>query len=235
MKKRNEKWAKENQFRRLKEDLRKNWKAQKDLGWVELEVPIFKGWTAKIEPREDIQNRDDAWVFWWICKNLSSETFCRKMEDFPWISKKKRVFDWIIEPHVNYINEDTYNNLDPQIKKYFSPDILGTLSKEYKYRFGTWYICNIPDFYWKIVYIKTYTTKAKIIDEILLQEESEIEYFIHKEFYDSYYRFGGVPRHFRNMLNRKQRRKAKEDIKREINGLDPLNSVNYKDAKWLWW
>ena len=46
MKKRNKKWAKEKEFRRLKNEFFDNRQAQRDLGWVELEKPIFSGWNA---------------------------------------------------------------------------------------------------------------------------------------------------------------------------------------------
>ena len=55
MKKRNKKWADEKEFLRLKRDLQKNRESQSNLGWVELEKPIFIGWNAKLEPREDIK------------------------------------------------------------------------------------------------------------------------------------------------------------------------------------
>ena len=235
MKKRNKKWAKEKKFRGLKEDLRKNWEAQKDLGWVELETPIFKGWTAKIEPREDIQNREDAWVFWWISKNISTEVFSRKIENFPWIKKRNQHLMHLTEPTVRCIDEKIYNSLDPQIRKHFYLDSIGILKDHYKYRFGKWYICSIPEFYWKIIYVKTYKTKAQISDGILLQEEAEIKYILNKYFYIENNWYKGAPRHFRNSLNRIQRRKAKEDVRREIHGDGPRNTPNYKNAKWLWW
>lgn len=35
----------------------------RDLGWEELETPIFKGWEIKLSLRDDIKNREDAWLF----------------------------------------------------------------------------------------------------------------------------------------------------------------------------
>lgn len=233
MKKRNKKWAKEKEFRRLKNEFFDNRQAQRDLGWVELEKPIFSGWDAILDLRSDIKNRDDSWVFEWICKNLTVHVYSKRIEDFPW-NKKSYRHEYIV-PHVRCISEDQYNNLHPQIKKHFVLDSFGLRSKEYKYRFGNWYICTIPDFYFEIKYVKYYKTKIKLIDEILLQEEDDIEKELYSKYYDDFQWYRGVPRHFRNHLNRIQRKRSKMDLKRQINGEDPRYSPNYKDAKWLWW
>jgi hypothetical protein len=78
MKKRNKKWAKEKEFRRLKNEFFDNRQAQRDLGWVELEKPIFSGWNAILDLRSDIKNRDDSWVFEWICKNLTVYVYSKR-------------------------------------------------------------------------------------------------------------------------------------------------------------
>lgn len=235
MKKRNKKWADEKEFLRLKRDLQKNRESQSNLGWVELEKPIFIGWNAKLEPREDIKNRDDAWVFEWISKNVTTEVFSRKIENFSWNRKNHRCLYKQDPPHVRCIPGSLYNDLHPQIRKYFTLDKFRLYSNKYKHSFGDWYICNIPDFYFEIKYIKAYKTKVRLIDEILLQEENDLKKEIQSKYYDEFNWYSGAPRYFRNGLNRIQRRRAKEDIRREINGIDSRHTPNYKDAKWLWW
>ena len=84
MKKRNKYYTKEKEFIRLNKELDKNYQAQKDLGWIELDIPIFIGYEAYLEPREDIQNREDAWVFWEICQGLGTKTFAKKIKYFDW-------------------------------------------------------------------------------------------------------------------------------------------------------
>jgi hypothetical protein len=235
MKKRNKKWSDDKEHRRLKRDLSKNRDTQRNLGWVELDDPIFIGWTAKIQPRADIKNREDGWVFEWICRNVTTDVFSRKIENFSW---NKKIPAWAHRqdpPHVKCISESLYNDLHPQIKKHFCLDRFQAFSKEYKYRFGNWYICTIPEFYWDIIYVKAYKTKVQLIDEILLQEEDEIKSEIERRFYDKYWGYNSAPRAFRNHLNRIQRRKSKKDIIRQINELEPEYTPNYKDAAWLWW
>jgi hypothetical protein len=234
MKKRNKKWAKEKEFLRLKRELQKNSDSQRNLGWIELEEPIFIGWKAKIEPRKDIQNREDSWIFWKICENFSTGVFSKRIKDFDW-NRKKPVNQWNVQrpPHVKCINDSVYDNLPPQVQKYFTEDHY--LSKEYRYRFGTWYSCNIPDFFWEIVYVKEYKTKVRVLDEILLQEEDDIEKEIYQNHYWEYKWYKGAPKHFRRTLNRIQRAKLKSDLKNQLNDGDSYITPNYKNAKWLWW
>lgn len=239
MKKRNKKWAKEKEFKRLKEKLHVNRRAQRDLGWVDLEKPIFNGWNAVLDLRSDIKNREDSWVFEWIAKNLTYSVYFKRIEDFPW-NKRSFSGEYLI-PHIRFISEEIYNNLHPQIKKYFTLDTYGFRFKgtkkyaDYKYRFGDWYICTVPDFYFEIKYTKSYKTRVRLIDEILLQEEDDIEKEIYAYYFDEFYYYKSAPRHFRNHLNRIQRQRSKKDIIREINGEDPKYTPNYKNAKWLWW
>jgi hypothetical protein len=233
MKKRNKKWTKGKDYLRLLERLDKNHQAQKDLGWIELDEPIFIGWEAKIKPRKDIQNRDDAWVFWKICEEFSGSIFARKIEDFDWNKKiKPKIYQG--PPGIRSIHESIYEKMPSQIQKYFTLDIYST-GKEYKYRFGNWYYCNIPSFFWEVVYEKSYKSKVRVLDEILIQEESEIKSILYDKFYWEYKWCKSAPKHFRNSLNRIQRAKSKEDLRKQINGYDPEWSPNYKNAKWLWW
>jgi hypothetical protein len=235
MKKRNKKWAKEKEYRRLKTSFYKNRETQRNLGWVELDEPIFIGYTAKLEPRKDIQNREDAWIFWDICKSLSEKKFAKKIEDFDWNKKVKPKLYYDVPPRIKCIHESVYDKMPPQVKKYFVCDTYQLHRKEYKYRFGIWYVCVVPDFFWEIVYEKTYKTKVRIIDELLLQEEAELESKLYSDFYDEFNWYSSAPRHFRNSLNRLQRARSKEDIRKQINGEDPDWTPNYKNAKWLWW
>ena len=79
MKKRNKQFLKEKEFNRLKKRLDEITTAQHNLGWVELEIPQFIGYIAKLEPRQDIQNRDDAWVFHGICETFGRWKHCSRV------------------------------------------------------------------------------------------------------------------------------------------------------------
>ena len=229
MKKRNQKWLKEKEYLQIKKELSKNYDTQRNLGWVELETPRFIGWKAKLQPRQDIQNREDAWIFWSICENLGTEVFARKIELFGWNRKKKSSYEQA-PPTIKSISEGYYLGLNPQVRKYFKED---TFSKGS--RWGTWYYCDIPNFFWEIIYEKEFKTKVKLIDEILLQEEAELEGILERDFYNYNNYYSGVPKEFRKHLNRKERAKLKRDLLLIREDKEPEYVPNYRSAAWLYW
>jgi hypothetical protein len=234
MKKRNKKWLKEKALIRLQKELDKNRQAQRNLGWIELENPRFIGWIAKFNPRKDIQNREDAWIFWEICEKLGTVCHARKIDLFDWNKKKRR--NMIISyPSIKDISEDYYLGLPPQVRKYFTEDTHGNYTEGYRRRWGKWYYCTVPNFFWEIVYEKEYQTKVKVIDEILLQEESEIEWAIERGSYNKSRYWGGVPKGFRKGLNRRERSKLKMDLHLIKKGEEPEYVPNFRGAAWLYW
>jgi hypothetical protein len=231
MKKRNKHFLKEKEYIRLQKELSDNRDAQHNLGWVELPQPQFIGYVAKLEPRHDIQNRDDAWVFWYICQTFGTTHFARKIEYFDWNRKKKYSYYMPMnKPHIHSIGLGLYLDLPPQVQKYFKPDIFSN-------SWRTSYHCDIPNFYWEIVYEKEYKTKIKLIDEILQQEESEIESKLQSDFYWDSKWCKGAPKSFRKKLNRSQRAKSKSTLHKIWKGgyEDVEFEDNYRSARWLWW
>ena len=231
MKKRNNYFLKEKEFIHLKKELEKNRNAQRKLGWIELPVPRFKGWIAKLETRQDIKNREDSWIFEGIVDLFGTSVFARKIEYFDW-NRSKKEKRWLTyqKPHIKSINQYTYDTLVPQAKKYFTKDIYSSNWK------GDWYYCTIPSFYYDIVYEKDFITKVKISDCILEQEESEIESKINRDFYTENKWCKGAPKSFRKRLNRIQRAKSKSTlIKNWKNGYEIEYEDNYRSARWLYW
>ena len=229
MKKRNKFYLKDKEYIRLKKDLRKNHDAQYALGWIELTQPKFIGYTAKLEPRSDIQNREDDWVFWTICQYASTSFFARKIDLFEW-NNKRRKNRAVNKPYIHNISEYVYLSLDPQVRKYFRED---TYSSS---RWGKWYFCIVPSFYWEIAYEKEYQTKVRLFDEVLLQEESEIKSKIRNKFYKEHQVMSNAPKHFRKSLNQKQRTMSKETLYNIVyRDKDVEFTDNYKGANWLWW
>ncbi len=230
MKKRNKFFLNEKEYLHLKRSLSDNFDAQINLGWVDLQQPQFIGFTAKLEPRQDIQNRDDAWVFLYICRNFGTIRFARKIEYFDWNRRKKSPHPFLMnKPHIRGINSSIYFNLPSQIQKYFRLDLLSNSR-------GNYYYCDVPNFYWDIVYEKTYKTKVKVIDEILLQEESEIKSRISSKFHNRDSKMSNAPKHFRKSLNRSQRAKSKQVLYNIFyKDMDQEFEDNYRGAAWLWW
>ncbi len=228
MKKRNKKFLKEKEYIRLKKELRLNYETQRNLGWIELPKPEFIGYIAKLEPRKDIQNRDDDWIFWDICENFGTISFGRRIELFDWESKIR--CHTYIKPHIHGIDQYTYLSLPSQVQKYFKEDSC------YGHRWGIWYYCIVPSFYWEIVYKKEYRTKVKLFDSVLKQEESELESKLIHAFYNKEMKFKNAPKYFRKSLNRTQRAKSKQTLHNIIfKNKDLEFTDNYKGAKWLWW
>lgn len=228
MKKRNNKFLKEKEYIRLTKRLDEISNIQKSLGWEILPNPKFIGWTAKLKPREDILNRIDNWVFINICNKFGYDSFARKIEYFEWEQKGKLKDRHTIynRPHISIINQFKYDSLSPQERKWF---------KSTEDRYSSWY-CTIPYFYWDIVYEKTYQTKVKISDVLLEQEESDIEKNINWNFREFKYIEYGSPKHFRKMLNKKQRLKSKKTLFNIIKSdMDFEFEDNYKGADWLYW
>jgi hypothetical protein len=237
MKKRNKHYLKEKEFIRLKKALEENNTAQFNLGWVELDNPIFIGYNAYLEPRPDIQNRDDAWVFWTICQNLGTVSFAKKIEYFDWEKRKSKSFIQYDKPRICAIDESTYLSIDPQIRKWFTNEIEFS-DKEYDRwrKWGKSYYCKIPNFFFEIKYEKVFRTRVKIFDSVLKQEEAEIEDILYSKFYYENRRYSNAPKYFRKNLNRSQRYKSKQKLHNVIyNGKDPDFEDNYKGANWLWW
>lgn len=229
MKKRNKKLLKEKDYIRLKNKLCSNYEAQSNLGWIELPTPEFIGYQAKLEPRKDIQNRDDDWIFWTICENFGTICSARRINLFDWNAKRRSNYVPMTRPHIRTINQSTYLTLPPQVQKYFKEDSHYT-------RFGICYYCIVPDFYWEIKYEKDYRTKVRIFDEILQQEESELESKLMNDFYDYDQTCRYAPKSFRKILNREQRAKSKQ-ILYKIQFVDSELEFedNYRDAAWWYW
>lgn len=235
MKKRNKHYLKEKEYISLQKKLADNWTAQRNLGYIELPEPIFLGYDAYLEPRDDIKNRQDAWVFEFICEYFSTTTFAKRIEYFDWNSKKVYRFPKYVYPHIHGINEQTYHLLPPQVQKWFSSEI----PFYYGNGWGRWksYYCTVPKFYFEVKYRKCYKTKEKIFDPILQQEEYELEYQIDKKFYHKQrserYK---APKYFRKSLNRSQRAKSKQTLHNIVyKKMQCEFEDNYRGADWLWW
>lgn len=236
MKKRDKYFHKEKHYRALLIQQDANNLAQMNLGWVDLEVPIHIGWRAKLEPRQDIQNRADAEVFWEVCK-LCTKPFNKKKDGFWWNSKKRYNHRLFLDhkPHIPQIKEYQYLTLSAGAKKLFKS------STPPAWSFGNWYACDVPNFFFDIAYEKVWKTKVKLIDTDLLKEEAEIEGKIKAKYWklsDKSGKHDRAPGRFTRKLNVSQRRKNRAMEKQALNvqGLEELDELDfyshYKGAAW---
>ena len=134
--------------------------AIRNLGYVELEKPIHKGYEAYLELREDIARRQDAWVFQYIIDNWSTITWSPTTVFY----EKKRCYVIDRTPKIKLMSEEQYLKLPPQVAKYFRHDYLedkprwnGTVAKYYSASY-------VPDFYFVMKIRNSYITHRKVVD-----------------------------------------------------------------------
>lgn len=229
MKKRNKEYLKEKKYLSIKRAIDDNYDAQRNLGYIKLDVPIKDGYVAYLTLRYDISNRTDAEVFQYIVDNFGSKTYAKKIKYLDFFSKdyfvKKHIYT---KPHIRDINSDKFNSLKPCIQKYFTP---------YYNNYNTlWYYCNIPNFYFEIAFDEHFKDKVRVMDEILLQEYDDLEKEL-KTYEDNYgfdyFHFGRhVPKKFRKCLNVGRRRKNKMLLKNDYLNEDIIFDDTYNDANW---
>lgn len=169
MKKRNKHFWKEKQLIRLRLEDQKNSDAQRNQGLVKLEEPIHHGYNAEWVLRKDISQREDAHVYQ-EALDACKGSIWSKNKDFRYKSRKTKTWH-IAKPKLKHINKAEYEKLSPSAKKFFHEDI--SYKKNYFHR-DTFYICTLSfELVTKIS--KSFITHRRIIDNILLQEEAEIE------------------------------------------------------------
>lgn len=163
----NKKEKRYKQYLELSKQHRQNRDAQHALGYIQLDTPRAHGWNVLIIPRQDIQNREDADVFWEIISICARKGFVR---DKNWYYSRKKIYSsYPYRPEFFKISKCVYNSLRPAVKKYFSEDY-----KRY-YWYGNSYYCHLPNFFWETKLERNYITHVRVIDEILLQEQHELK------------------------------------------------------------
>lgn len=231
--KRNKYWERDKEYIRLLNALEKNRTAQRNLGYIDLEHPIPHGFDAYFVLREDIANRDDAWIFQAIIDKYST-TAWRKKNTFSTIKERRNNVDngfFNDYPYFKNISESEYTTLIPQAQKWFSQstDKWGR----------AYYYINIPFFFFELKVEQHYRTKVKVIDNVLLQEEAEIEAKLYS-FSDRRwcYNHGGVPSWFTRFYNVSRRRDEKRLLHAMIyKGKEDLcfPGNHRHSAAWDWW
>src|SRR5438445_620895 len=135
--KRDKYWESEKNFHKLERELSNNQDIQDNLGYMQLTEPIPNGYTVKLVLRNDIANRDDAWIFQAILDNYSKPKWWRKNYSAIKNLKNLDVY-YYTYPSISKIDEEEYNSLKSVIKKCFS------ISSVYNRFNKKEYFCNIP-------------------------------------------------------------------------------------------
>ena len=228
---------KEKEYLRLLSRLSDNHLAQRNLGYVQLETPVPHGFTASFILRDDVARREDAWVFKAILKACARSAWRRK-NDFISVKRKRKgekdgKYHPNQYPHFVHLTEDKYLGLDPKCRKWFDVEVDKWGSK--------WYFLNIPNFFFEIKVVRHYRTKAKLIDNVLLQEEAEIENkLLHFHGCKYYNWMTSAPKSYRRFYHKADRMQTKSAMRSIINEDKDEGEVDFPyrsrhSATWDWW
>jgi hypothetical protein len=222
---------------------------------IKLDEPYHRGYNHSLVPRHDIQNREDAWVFWAICELFVRSKYTRRQKP----STKEKKIGWnalqSYYPTVRKISEEEYNKYVPAIQKHFTPiEWDYRLEPEYKWTSfsfnkddGYWndtgnikkvwkasrkgYQCTIPSFYFITKTEKNMVEYGYNVDELLEQELAEINDLLYRDFrhvnkWDKW--SCGAPKHFREAVNKSKSAHNKRVLKRivELDNSDDANRHN---------
>jgi hypothetical protein len=212
---------------------------KRNQNWIPLENPYRKGYWISLDLREDIKNRQDAWVFYMCIDLIGTTTWC-KDKTMTNKSKKSKPQPIVLDRRV--ISEEKYQSLPSAVKKYF-------LESSY-YNTG-WnpfrktYYCNVPDYFFVYKLEPRWITHYKEVDSLIEQEIDEKRDYIlsgkNKKFigvghWNSY---NSAPKSFCKFLNRSDRRLNKQVLQKNLMSEDwdkyeyKYNHKHY--AKWLYW
>lgn len=195
-------------------------KAQKALGYVELEKPYQYGFNAYLTLREDVARREDAHVYQYLIDNYSYQTFSK---DGVFSGKKKKHY-WDNTPKFKLISEAEYLKVEPKYVKFFHHERTnndrrwdGTVRKYYR--------CYFEPHYLVMKVVKNFITHKKVIDGELEREEQFVRdkiwdlEMIMKPWYEGYVVYA---KHYQN---KQLRRKDKVNLKKNL-------SIDYDDEKY---
>jgi len=153
------------ELRRLYQKYKSINKAISNLGWLDLDKPVYLGYIKQFVLRDDISRRKDANVFEGILKHINEFTTCRN-KDFlrkEWNSKKKVP----ISHNLNSLSKKQFNKLPTNQQKHFS--------EAYDYKNNCWKYRFIHDYYFVPKIDKHYAYKVRVFDSELEQQSDEIE------------------------------------------------------------
>ena len=209
---------------RVEKELVELHQIQRNKNWIELEKPYKSGYYISYDLRDDIKNREDAWVFYecldLICikKWWKDKTFKHKL------GKGKYEY---ITPGLGEISEWCYDNLVPAVKKYFTE--IPVWSKKWS-PFRKTYECNVHRYYFIEKKSPRWITHYQEYDSVIIKQEAELDdYLEQKKFWGlgGRYGWGSAPKSYVKGHNRSDRRNSKQTIKRNI-ASDELDKYEYR-------
>jgi len=221
---------------KIERELGELYAIQRNQNWIELEKPYKSGYYMVFDLRDDIKNRDDAWVFYECIRLVGKTIWCRDKSFKRKTGKGKYEY---LRPGIGEIYEKAYENLHPAVKKYFTQ--LQPWNKNW-HPYWKKYVCNIPSYYLVEKIKPRWITHYKEFDSVVAQQKDEKYDLLRDEkFWPILGWYGGAPKDFRKSYTRSDRRNSKQTAKRNIaNGGDDLDDYEYRyahrhSARWDYW
>lgn len=211
-----------------------NFKAQRALGWIELEKPLFAGYKKNLILRDDISRREDSHVFQEIIDRFSSEVYSRRKDFLYYCSKSRR--KEVRNAYIKALKPNVYLNLSPQLKKWFTSE-----PQKVQYSHKLVHVCVVPEFFFTQKISRHYITKVREFDETLKKEASEIDFFTKKNplFFKMdrwYYQHRlTAPKWYRRCKNKEEKNNSKLALHKFLReGKEYSISSNFKNGSWYW-
>lgn len=220
---------------RVEKEISKLHAIQRNQNWVELEKPYKSGYYMEFDLRDDIKNREDAWVFYECIKLVGQKKWWKDKTFKHKLGKGKYEY---IRPGLGYISEKTYENLHPAVRKYFSE--VQYWSK-YWNPFRKTYSCIVPNYYFVEKIRPRWITHYKEVDSLIAQQEAELkDYLCNAKFWPINGWYGGAPKSYCKAYNRSDRRNSKQTVHKNMMNSDDYDTYEYRyrhrhSARWDYW
>lgn len=222
--------------KKIERELGELYDIQRNQNWIELETPYKHGYDMVFDLRDDIKNRDDAWVFYECIKLVGNYIWCANKSFKKKIKKGKYEY---LRPSFGEISEKTYENLHPAVKKYFT-------KKEKNsswYGYSNYYACTVPSFYFIVKTKPHWITHYKEHDAVVIAEIAEkSDYIRSKKFWSVNSWFGdrGSLSSYAKYKNRSDRAKNKQALHRNVREGGEFDKYEYRynhkhSAIWEYW
>lgn len=222
---------------RLQHESAKLFKIQCNRNWIELEKPYISGYYMTFDLRDDIKNRDDAWVFY-ECIRLVGGRAWHKSKSFKKKIKKGK-YEYIY-PEFGYISEETYKTIHPAVRKYFYE--ISWFHKNWN-PFRKQYVCRVPSYYFVYKTEPRWITHYKEHDSLLAQQDAEIDDALNSGKMmpvNGWYADKPGLSSYTKKQNRSDRRKNKQTLYKNIMSGGDMDKYEYRywhkhSAIWNYW
>ncbi len=204
--------------------------------WIELDVPYKSGYYKTFDLRDDIKNRQDAWVFYECIRLVGGRTWWKNKSFKRKLRKGKYEY---IYPELGLVSEKIYDGLHPAVKKYFSE--ISWFHKRWN-PFRKQFACRVPSYYFVEKIEPRWITHYKETDsKIVKQIDEKRDCLRHPKFWAVNGWYSGAPKDYCKSYNRSDRRNSKQTVKKNImNGGDDFDKYEYRyahkhSAAWDYW